>query len=248
VRTGLVRILDIGADPADDPDLVVRKRTAVGTLLALCAAGVAYIVMGWVADRPLVLAFAVIQISAQLINLAIFSRLRRLQPFVWTVIGLGLLTTMSGVLTLGGLALSGGNVIWVLIAPVGAIMLIGGRAGLHRRQTEQAAAARQRIGVELPNLLQLGLIGIGFRQNSTEAIVGAWHRRVEQKHIHYCSIRPGLRRLEHTPSLCLRAHGGIRRCRERATQEPDDLFEIGHALGTNRIEDHPCRRRKYSRR
>jgi len=130
VRTGLVRILDIGADPADDPDLVVRKRTAVGTLLALCAAGVAYIVMGWVADRPLVLAFAVIQISAQLINLAIFSRLRRLQPFVWTVIGLGLLTTMSGVLTLGGLALSGGNVIWVLIAPVGAIMLIGGRAGL----------------------------------------------------------------------------------------------------------------------
>jgi adenylate cyclase len=126
----LQRILDIGAEPADEPDLVVRKRTAVGTLLALCGAGLGYALMGWLADRPLVLAFALIQICAQLLNLAVFSRLRRLRPFVWIIIGLGLLTILSGVLTLGGLALSGGNVIWAIIAPLGAIMLISGRAGL----------------------------------------------------------------------------------------------------------------------
>ena len=130
MRSWLLRILDIGAEPGDDPDLRVRKRTAVGTLLALCAAGLSYALIGWLSDRPLVLAFALIQASAQVLNLAVFSRLRRLQPFVWTIIAVGLLTILSGVLTLGGLALSGGNVVWAMVAPLGAIMLISGRAGL----------------------------------------------------------------------------------------------------------------------
>jgi guanylate cyclase len=130
VKSWALHILDIGADPADDPDLVVRKRTAVGTLLALCGAVLGYALMGWLADRPLVLALALIQVSGQLVNLAIFGRLRRLQLFVWTIVALGLLAILSGVLTLGGLALSGGNVVWVIIAPLGAIMLISGRAGL----------------------------------------------------------------------------------------------------------------------
>ena len=130
VRSWLLRVLDIGSDPADDPDLVVRKRTAVGTLLALCGAALSYAVMGWLADRPLVLLFAVIQIAAQVVNIFVFSRLRRLQPFVWIIMGLGLLTIFSGVLTLGGLARSGGNIIWAIVAPLGAILLISGRAAL----------------------------------------------------------------------------------------------------------------------
>jgi hypothetical protein len=43
MRSWLSPILDIGTNPGDDPDLVVRKRTAVGTLVALCAAGIAYV-------------------------------------------------------------------------------------------------------------------------------------------------------------------------------------------------------------
>ena len=129
VKSWLLRILDIGTDPSDEPDLVVRKRTAVGTLLALCGAAATYALMGWLADRPLVLLFALIQIGAQMINIAVFGRTRRLRPFVWIIIGLGLLTILSGVLTLGGLARSGGNVMWAIIAPLGAIMLISGRAG-----------------------------------------------------------------------------------------------------------------------
>jgi class 3 adenylate cyclase len=130
MRPWLLRILDIGSDPADDRDLVLRKRTAVGTLLVLCLAGVVYMLIGWLENRPLVALFAVIQLSAQLVNLAIFSRTRRLEPMVWIIIGLGLATIFSGVLTLGGLALSAGNVIWAIIAPLGAILLIGGRAAI----------------------------------------------------------------------------------------------------------------------
>jgi guanylate cyclase len=130
MRAWLRRILDIGSDPSDDADLVVRKRTAVGTLLLLCLAGVVYLIIGLLAERPLVAMFAVIQFGCQLVNLAIFSRKRRLEPMVWTIVTLGLLTIFSGVLTLGGLALSAGNVIWAIIAPLGAILLIGGRASL----------------------------------------------------------------------------------------------------------------------
>jgi adenylate cyclase len=126
----LLRVLDIGSDPADDPDLVVRKRTAVATLLALCVAGVPYMLIGWLEDRPLVLLFAVLQNGAQLLNLAIFSRTRRLAPMVWIIIGLGLATIFSGVLTLGGLAFSAGNVVWAILAPLGAVLLINGRAAL----------------------------------------------------------------------------------------------------------------------
>jgi class 3 adenylate cyclase len=124
------RLLDIGADPADDADLALRKRTAMGTLWALVAVGVVYLAIGLGTDRPLVSVFAVIQIATQLVNLAIFSRLRRLEPVTWILIGVGLITIFSGVLTLGGLALSGANIAWGVIAPLGAILLIGGRAGL----------------------------------------------------------------------------------------------------------------------
>jgi adenylate cyclase len=124
------RLLDIGADPADDADLALRKRTAMGTLWALLVIGVVYLVIGFGSNRPLVSVFATIQIATQLVNLAIFSRMRRLEPVTWVLIGVGLATIFSGVLTLGGLALSGANLVWGVIAPLGAILLIGGRAGL----------------------------------------------------------------------------------------------------------------------
>ena len=125
-----LRLLDIGIDPADDTDLVVRKRTAMGTLWALIAIGVVYLAIGLVTNRPLVSVFAVIQMATQLANLVIFSRIRRLEPVVWVLIAVGLATIFSGVLTLGGLALSGANVVWGVIAPLGAILLVSSRAGI----------------------------------------------------------------------------------------------------------------------
>jgi len=78
----------------------------------------------------LVIVFAVFQMTAQVVNLVYFRRTRRLEPVVWTLIVVGLLVIFSGVLTLGGLNGSAGNVIWGIIAPIGAILLISARAGL----------------------------------------------------------------------------------------------------------------------
>jgi class 3 adenylate cyclase len=130
VKARLLRILDLGADPSDDADLRVRKRTAVGVALVVLGSDLGYTLLGWLADRPIVVAFSLIQLVATLVNLATFRRLRRLEPLVWVTIGVGLLTILSGVVSLGGLALSGGNVIWAIVAPLGAIMLISGRAGV----------------------------------------------------------------------------------------------------------------------
>jgi class 3 adenylate cyclase len=126
----LRRILDIGADLGDDRDLTVRKRTAVATNLALSAASVSYALIGWLGDRPLVLIFSFLQIAGQLLNLTMFSRTHRLQPLVWINIGLGLTVLFSGVLTLGGLAFSAGNLFWGILAPLGAVLLINGRASI----------------------------------------------------------------------------------------------------------------------
>jgi class 3 adenylate cyclase len=126
----LLRFLDLGASPDDDPDLQVRKRTAVAVSLTISFAGLAYAAMGIFFDRPATTVFAVIQIIGQLGNLWVFGRTKRLVPMVAVTIILGLGIVFSGILTLGGIADSGGNAIWVLIAPLGAVLLLGGRAGL----------------------------------------------------------------------------------------------------------------------
>jgi class 3 adenylate cyclase len=129
VRDFLLRVLDIGTVPADDADLVVRKRTAVAISYALCVAGLAYSVAGIVTDRPLVLLFSVLQIGGQLLNVAIFSRTKQLVPMVVVVVALGMATIFSGVVTTGGLTYSTGNLVWGVLAPIGCVLLIGPRAG-----------------------------------------------------------------------------------------------------------------------
>jgi class 3 adenylate cyclase len=126
----LLRVLDIGTDPSDDRDLVVRKRTSVAAALAFCVASAWYTVLSILADRPLVLGFSIVSIIGQLLNLWVFHRTRRFirQAVVMNVLGLTIIFT--GILTLGGLTNSAGNAVWLVLAPMGAVLLNGARAGL----------------------------------------------------------------------------------------------------------------------
>ena len=126
----LNRILDIGADPTDDADLRVRKRTAVATSLALELAGFFYLVVGMVGDRPAIAIPAALQMAGQALNLVAFSRFRRLTPIVITIVALGMATVASGVVALGGLNHASANAVWGLLAPIGAVLLIGARAAV----------------------------------------------------------------------------------------------------------------------
>src|SRR6188508_2671224 len=86
------RLLDIGQRPGDDPDLRVRKRTAVAVVYALVVAGLFYVVVA--------------------------------------IIVVGMTTIASGVVTLGGMQESNGNIIFAIITPIGAVLLLGRRAAI----------------------------------------------------------------------------------------------------------------------
>jgi adenylate cyclase len=129
MRARLSRFLDLGVAPGDDADLRIRKRTQVATSIALIGTGLFYAALGFVADRPAVTLFAIFGLVGQALNLRVFWRTKRIVPTVVVTVFLGLFTIFTGILTLGGLTDSNGNAVWTIIAPIGAVLLVGARAG-----------------------------------------------------------------------------------------------------------------------
>jgi adenylate cyclase len=126
----LLRLLDIGVRPEDDQDLRVRKRTAVGTIVATIFAALAYLAFGVTADRPGVYIFAVAQLIAQVALLVYFRRSKQLGPVVLVVLVAGLLVIGSGVVAFGGMQQSNGNLVLAVLVPMGAVLLLGRRAAV----------------------------------------------------------------------------------------------------------------------
>ncbi len=125
----MLRVLDIGTDPADEPDLVVRKRVAVGTAIAISAASLVFSGIAALADRQVLLVVSLLVVLGQVLNQALFARTRNLVLQVVITITLGFLLIFTGIPALGGLALSAGSSVWGILAPLGAILFLGARAG-----------------------------------------------------------------------------------------------------------------------
>jgi class 3 adenylate cyclase len=130
MRDWWLRILDIGTARGDDADLVLRKRTNVATVLVICAGFLTFFVTGVVADRPAIVATTLLVLVGQALNLALFHRTKRLGPSVAVTVVIGYLAVFGGILALGGLLEAPGNFGWGLLAPMGVILLLGGRAWL----------------------------------------------------------------------------------------------------------------------
>ncbi len=123
------RVLDLGADPGDDPDLRVRKRTAVAIAFVFMAVavvlGVADLLLG-----ELGLAFlAVLQIAAFSAALALFHRSHRLGPLIATMSIGGLAILFVSLIPSGGLSSGADNLIWIILVPIAAVLFLGARAG-----------------------------------------------------------------------------------------------------------------------
>src|SRR3954471_14983530 len=125
----LAPFLDVGADPADEPDLRVRKRTAVATALLLIVAtlvfAAAYTPYGIVS----VMVIALAQIAAFAAAIVLFARTHRLGPFVGMLIAVGLTLLIVNLVPTGGLASGPSGFVWAVLAPVGAVLFLGPRAG-----------------------------------------------------------------------------------------------------------------------
>jgi adenylate cyclase len=126
----VLRFLDLGARPEDDPDLRVRKRAAVGTILATIGAALAYLGLGLGTNRPGIWIFAIVQLATQAGLLVYLRRAGRLGPVVVVVLAAGLLITGSGVVAFGGLQQSNGNLVLAVLVPMGAVLLLGRQAAL----------------------------------------------------------------------------------------------------------------------
>jgi hypothetical protein len=132
-----VRFLDLGTAPGDDPDLVLRKRTSVATVLVICVGFLTFTVTGLLADRPAVVALTIVCLLGQALNLTFFHRTKRMGPSVAMTVVIGYVAVFGGILALGGLTEAPGNVGWGLLAPMGVILLLGGRAWLPTRSTQR---------------------------------------------------------------------------------------------------------------
>jgi class 3 adenylate cyclase len=130
MREWWLRILDLGTAPGDDADLVLRKRTNVATVLVICAGFLTFFVTGVIADRPAIVATTVLVLLGQALNLALFHHNKRIGPSVAFTVVIGYLAVFGGILALGGLLEAPGNFGWGLLAPMGVILLLGGRAWL----------------------------------------------------------------------------------------------------------------------
>jgi adenylate cyclase len=126
----VLRFLDLGARPEDDPDLRVRKRAAVGTILATILAALAYLGLGLWTNRPGIWIFAIVQLATQAGLLVYLRRTGRLGPVVVVVLAAGLVITGSGVVAFGGLQQSNGNLVLAVLVPMGAVLLLGRQAAL----------------------------------------------------------------------------------------------------------------------
>ena len=126
----MARWLDIGSDPADEPDLRIRKRTAVASAFVFMAVAVVFGASDIALGRPAFAVLALVQIAAFGSALFLFHRNRRLAPFIATMTVVGLTLLFLSVLPSGGLTSAAANLIWIILVPLGAVLFLGARAAL----------------------------------------------------------------------------------------------------------------------
>ncbi len=125
----LVRILDIGTDPADEPDLRIRKRTSVAVALAFMVVAVLFGLVDLALAQPIFTALALVQLVAFGTALTLFHRSHRLTPLVATMAVVGLAVLFLSLIPAGGLSWGAADLIWIILVPIAAVLFLGARAG-----------------------------------------------------------------------------------------------------------------------
>jgi adenylate cyclase len=129
-RALALRILDIGADPGDDSDLRVRKRTAVVAAIVFMSVAVVLGTADAILEQWQAVILAVIQIAAFGAALALFRRTHHLTPLVATMSIGGLLILLAALIPSGGLTADVADLIWIILVPIAAVLFLGSRAGV----------------------------------------------------------------------------------------------------------------------
>ncbi len=124
----LSRLLDIGVDPADDPDLRIRKRTLLATVLALMGFALLLGIANAFIAEWLVVIFSAIQFGLFGLAILIFSRTRSLTVLFIAMAAVGSSLLFMAVVAFGGMHRGAYNFIWLVLLPMAAVLFVGVRA------------------------------------------------------------------------------------------------------------------------
>jgi guanylate cyclase len=124
------RVLDIGADPHDEPDLRIRKRTAVAAALALMAVAVVYGPTNLAVGQHPQAALMLVLFLAFGATLLVFRRDHHLAPLVMTMAAVGVAIQFVSILPGRGLLWGAPNLFWTILIPVAVMLFLGARAAL----------------------------------------------------------------------------------------------------------------------
>ncbi len=119
------RFISIADEPTDDDDFRLRKRVGViaGYFTVVAPLGLPALGRGSLATVVLGLSLS----GLNVVNLLVLARSRRFERFVIVLIAPGPLFTLSAEILSGGMAASGGGMIWAFLVPLYALLALGPR-------------------------------------------------------------------------------------------------------------------------
>jgi hypothetical protein len=124
----LARVLDFGADPADEPDLRIRKRTAVASALAFIGVAIVIGITDVALELIVSAGLATGQAVAFSIALLAFRRNRRLAPLYVAMSVVGTTVLFLSLIPSGGFMWGADDLTWLILVPLGGVLFLGPRA------------------------------------------------------------------------------------------------------------------------
>jgi adenylate cyclase len=115
------RVLSIGADKADSPELRFRKRLLVGIALFILPVAFLWGFLYWIVGEEAVALTPWGYVSGSILSLAVFARNRNFAFLRTAQFLLILVAPALGAIMLGGLDDSSSVIVWSLLAPLGAV-------------------------------------------------------------------------------------------------------------------------------
>ncbi|HEX4743124.1 MAG TPA: adenylate/guanylate cyclase domain-containing protein [Candidatus Limnocylindria bacterium] len=125
----IARLLAIGADPRDPPELGRRKRLLVAFMLAIVVVGPAWSAIYVSYGEPLAAIAPILYPPLTLVNLARFARHRSIEKLAAAQSLAILVLPFLVHVALGGYGPSSAVVLWSMLSPLGALVFIGVASG-----------------------------------------------------------------------------------------------------------------------
>lgn len=127
LKAGLTRAVSLADDPADSDDLRLRKRVGIAVgYIAMTSSLARVIGLAVVGEnRPVVWAVSLLFTIIIGSDIIFVARTRQLAAYVLVLVVVSLPVAIIGSLGMGGLGASSGSILWLMVLPVVALLLLG---------------------------------------------------------------------------------------------------------------------------